>query len=475
MVIMMSIIMISTNQRCNAVASLIGLFCHSTSAPELVIEVLARAGLSVSLTAIHAMITSLSRNSSEGIRHLAQTLLGAFAYDNFDMDFKSWLPTVEKPGSTLQHATSALIFPLEHGVTAEDLKCASQLWKSDPLNPSVPPEQRRPRRTWADCVPPPGTSSEGPGVQTRLLAWHFRRALVLLCPGLAHFREKLGTPETLLQIPVMKTTHVPCRAMDINQSTHDGQAQIIENLLAQANLGDPTDFPGVHDLDDHVLLFHGDLGTGERIQGIRESRAIEAKGTRRLQFVVFVLGLFHLQMACADAIWRMYIEPKELRTDPNGLYQHMCKIRPHDSGRIGSKPGFRLMHDLIHQCADGRMLDVWRVEVNRRNPDHATLEDFASSTPTWEAIEAMSLSLVASYVDKPASQDGDFRNASLVLGRLLLYVELCHAMKHGDIGRVERTFLHWVFVFKKVGKHKYATELVRIMNELNHVYPPRLA
>ncbi|TFK78632.1 hypothetical protein K466DRAFT_507002 [Polyporus arcularius HHB13444] len=153
----------------------------------------------------------------------------------------------------------------------------------------------------------------------------------------------------------------------------------------------------------------------------------------------------------------------------------MCKIRPHDSGRIGSKPGFRLMHDLIHQCADGRMLDVWRVEVNRRNPDHATLEDFASSTPTWEAIEAMSLSLVASYVDKPASQDGDFRNASLVLGRLLLYVELCHAMKHGDIGRVERTFLHWVFVFKKVGKHKYATELVRIMNELNHVYPPGLA
>ncbi|TFK78704.1 hypothetical protein K466DRAFT_606732 [Polyporus arcularius HHB13444] len=133
------------------------------------------------------------------------------------------------------------------------------------------------------------------------------------------------------------------------------------------------------------------------------------------------------------------------------------------------------MHDLIHQCADGRMLDVWRVEVNRRNPGHATLEDFASSTPTWEAIEAISLSLVASYVDKPASQDGDFRNASLVLGRLLLYVELCHAMKHGDIGRVERTFLHWVFVFKKVGKHKYATELVRIMNELNHVYPPGLA
>ncbi|KAI0717550.1 hypothetical protein C8T65DRAFT_571664, partial [Cerioporus squamosus] len=135
LVIIMSILMISTNQQCNALASLVGLFCHSTSAPELVIEVLSRAGLSISLTAIHDMINSLSRNSSEGIRRLAKTLLGAFAYDNFDMDFKSWLPTVEKPGSTLQHATSALIFPLEHGVTPEDLKCSSELWKTDPLNP----------------------------------------------------------------------------------------------------------------------------------------------------------------------------------------------------------------------------------------------------------------------------------------------------------------------------------------------------
>ncbi|KAI0717551.1 hypothetical protein C8T65DRAFT_804900 [Cerioporus squamosus] len=263
--------------------------------------------------------------------------------------------------------------------------------------------------------------------------------------------------------------------MDINQSTHDGQAQIIESLLAQANLGDPSDFPGVHDLDDQVLLFHGDLGTGERIQGIRESRSIEQNGSRRLQYVVFVLGLFHLQMACADAIWRMYIEPKELRTDPNGLYQHMCKIRPHDSGRIGSKPGFRLIHDLVHQCAAGRMLDVWRVEASKRNAAHSSLEKFAASQPSWEDVEALSLDLVSTYVDKPAAKDEDFRNSSLILARLLLYVELCHAMKHGDIGRVERTFLPWVFVFKKVGKHKYATELVRIMNLLNHVYPPRLA
>ncbi|RPD54026.1 hypothetical protein L227DRAFT_512401 [Lentinus tigrinus ALCF2SS1-6] len=280
LVIITSIMMISTNQRCNALASLVGLFCHSTSAPELVIEVLSRTGLSISLTAIHDMITSLSRNSSEAIRWLAKTLLCAFAYDNFDMDFKSSVPTVEKPGSTLQHATSALIFPLEHGVVPADLKFASELWHTDPCNPFLPEDDRPPRRTWVDCMPPPHPGM-GPDVQTRILAWHFRHALVTHCEAFTHLRAKLGMPETILQIPVKKTTHIPCRAMDINQSTHDGQAQIIENLLAQAMLGDPSDYPSICDLDDQVLLFHGDLGTGERIQGIRMSRSIEETPSRR--------------------------------------------------------------------------------------------------------------------------------------------------------------------------------------------------
>ncbi len=127
-------------------------------------------------------------------------------------------------------------------------------------------------------------------------------------------------------------------------------------------------------------------------------------------------------MVCADTLWRMYIEPKELRSDPNGLYQHMCKIHPHDSGRIGSKPGFRLMHDLVHQCAAGRMLDVWRTEAAKQNAAHATLEKFAASKPTWEHLEATSLDLVSAYIDKPTAKDEEFRNSSLILGQLLLYM-----------------------------------------------------
>ncbi|THH23068.1 hypothetical protein EUX98_g8113 [Antrodiella citrinella] len=263
--------------------------------------------------------------------------------------------------------------------------------------------------------------------------------------------------------------------MDINQSTADGQSQIIENLFSQANIGDPADTPGVEDIGEHVIFMHGDLGTGERLHSVKKSRSIESTRVRRLQPVVFVMGLFHLQMSAADAIWKMFIEPTRLRTDPDGLYQHACRARPHESGKIGSKPGFRLMHDLIYQCGNARMLDVWRVEAQKRNRSHTSLSDFAASKPTWDYIVAMSLKLVESYLDKPFAKDKLYRNNSLILARLLQYMELSHAMKHGDIGRVQETFMHWVAVFKTVGKHKYATELITIMNNLKYVFPPRMA
>ncbi|KAI0083556.1 hypothetical protein BDY19DRAFT_1079007 [Irpex rosettiformis] len=352
----MSIIMFSMNQKCNALATAMGMFFHSANTPELVVEVFAHAGLSVSTTSIHSMIASLSKSANE--------------------------------------------------------------------------------------------------------------------EAFEQFQSNLGMPETILQIPVTKTTHIPCRAMDIDQSTVDGQAEILESLFTQANIGDPSDVSGVEDISDYVVLVHGDLGTGERLHGSQDSRSIERTPVRGLRNPLFVMGLFHLQMAAADAIWRMFIKPKSQRTEPNCLYQQACKIRPHDSGRIGSQPGFRLMHDLILQCTSARILDVWRAAISKLS--HLSLESYAQSA-SWSDIIELSHGLVKDYLDQPLRGDQEFRNNTLILGRLLDYIELTHAMKYGDIGRVEATFLKWVFIFKSVGKHKYASQLIKTMNDLRFVYPPRLA
>jgi hypothetical protein len=78
------------------------------------------------------------------------------------------------------------------------------------------------------------------------------------------------------------------------------------------------------------------------------------------------------------------------------------------------------------------------------------------------------------YIDKPNADDLEFRNNSIMLGHLLQYIELAHAMKHGDIGRIEAMFLYWALVFKNVHKHKYATYLIKLMVDMKYVYPEPL-
>ncbi|KZP33813.1 hypothetical protein FIBSPDRAFT_881330 [Athelia psychrophila] len=76
---------------------------------------------------------------------------------------------------------------------------------------------------------------------------------------------------------------------------------VIENLCRQAGVGDSGE---KRDINDRVIIIHGDRLTGERIESIRDTRSAKATSWRRLQYTVYVPGLFHLKMACVDAIWR---------------------------------------------------------------------------------------------------------------------------------------------------------------------------
>ncbi|KIJ18396.1 hypothetical protein PAXINDRAFT_41987, partial [Paxillus involutus ATCC 200175] len=63
------------------------------------------------------------------IQSLGQTLTAAHAYDNFDVDLKSTVHTVEKSSDSLKHLMSGLLFPLSHGIKKEDLWCSHLLWQ----------------------------------------------------------------------------------------------------------------------------------------------------------------------------------------------------------------------------------------------------------------------------------------------------------------------------------------------------------
>jgi hypothetical protein len=61
-------------------------FLQSCNAPETLRELLAHMGVSVVTTTINSAIKSLSKQADVAIRHLGQSLLVSYAYNNLDVE-----------------------------------------------------------------------------------------------------------------------------------------------------------------------------------------------------------------------------------------------------------------------------------------------------------------------------------------------------------------------------------------------------
>ncbi|EMD35388.1 hypothetical protein CERSUDRAFT_23404, partial [Gelatoporia subvermispora B] len=276
--------------------------------------------------------------------------------------------------------------------------------------------------------------------------WKFMADLVEYGPEYFwKFKDGLGEPEPVEQISLVKSQQIPVKAMDINESTTAGNIDALTNLFRQMGVGSTAEesSPGCQDIGDHVTLVHGDLSTAERVESLRQSRSDETTSWRRFQSVVFVMGLFHLKMACADAIWKLYIQPKAARLDETCMMEHVAEIRPKETIKMGSKPGFRRMHEVIQHVGVVSRLDCWRLEVERVHKC-SSLEEWAKLSPTWEDVQQIAKALTLNYVagnnlsnirSQPQQERDKQNENSLLLQRdCLLYEEITHAMNAGDIG-----------------------------------------
>ncbi|KAI5982402.1 hypothetical protein EDD15DRAFT_2144998, partial [Pisolithus albus] len=241
-VVLMSILMQSTNQKANALQSVLGIFFQSAHTPQKVIDMLARIGVSISTETINGAIRSLSAESQNHLRTLGQSLLASYAYDNFDVDLKLHVPTVEKSHDSLKHLMSGLIFPLGHGVTTEDLMCSEELWGQSAINPHVEETRLPSRATWRVLlsINPEASTPNRLTCQEHFNAWMF---LSDLCThGPEYFRtlkRDITEPEVIDQIPLIKTDLVAARAMDVNNSTISGNIRAVVDLLRQGGIHDP--------------------------------------------------------------------------------------------------------------------------------------------------------------------------------------------------------------------------------------------
>ncbi|KAF8203332.1 hypothetical protein BJ912DRAFT_920473 [Pholiota molesta] len=246
-------------------------------------------------------------------------------------------------------------------------------------------------------------------------AWKILQNLVHHGPEYFHqFKRVLGDPEVVNVIPVTKTQQIPLRC-----------------------IGDPIDNPqAAVPIGNRAVPIAGDLLMLQHDHSLQESRAEEATPWHRFQGLVSIMGLFHFKMACADAIWHIFIHPKPARidADPTSLMAYVSEMCPKEMGKIKTKPGFHCMHEVIQHVGIASRLDLWWLEVKKRSVQHLTLKSFADSKPTWKDLCSMAEFMAQNYVANDnlytlcewpdQEHDKQYENALIQQQYFLLYKEL---------------------------------------------------
>ena len=97
-------------------------------------------------------------------------------------------------------------------------------------------------------------------------AWKFLHDLISFGPKYFHkYRHELEDPEVIEQIPLVKTSQVPNKALDSSTNVPVQNAEALEAFFQQAGISDGTENPKVHNINNQVTLVFGNLLTGKHI------------------------------------------------------------------------------------------------------------------------------------------------------------------------------------------------------------------
>lgn len=271
---------------------------------------------------------------------------------------------------------------------------------------------------------------------------------------------------TLSPLTVSKTIAYPLPSMKIDQSSTVGNLEVIDTIIKDVLRLPPAWFD-----NGCRVIVAGDQLTVQWLSTLKYLKEINNSVYNQLEWAHPVLQLFHLQMLlCSIILHTHYGTTKE----PGSLsYNKALLERKHISQKDFD---YHASDDLLQHTFDAMVRRIWEVEMGTEDLDLAGkgLDDCEICDLVATKVEILCEKHLMPSQHQEDSYSPLNKNVTLFLRHMAIYIELCTAIKAGDISQIQES-LKWITVMLQAGSTKnYANELLHIHCGLRYVWTPEM-
>ena len=302
--------------------------------------------------------------------------------------------------------------------------------------------------------------------------------------------------KTLFQMPIMKSEVFTLPTLDLDESTIDGNAAILETLVGSIGFT-------LEGLQESIIPISGDQMTLGRIRGVQELR-VRDRLEHRAKYAEPWMGFLHFGFATVDVIKRCNSGTAG-GGDPGSLSTFVQLLGR--TGILDSKPNFNAIHRLVEEIGEAsnlagfmevagvktmaeleRKIETcdWIDLVDKVYEEYFPLNKVGAlranalreATILYEeklddvrAVRAtrrtqaqkdfLALSKpVFIQAESDKQRDLAYENSLLLMQQVMVHHDFYCAMRKGDLGRLEKSLELFLVLFEGSGKGNYAQELL---------------
>ncbi|KAF9488430.1 hypothetical protein BDN71DRAFT_1347373, partial [Pleurotus eryngii] len=492
------------NQLISLVPSLISLLFFANNTSRVVYQALGRFGICTSYSTVHDHLKKLGCDAGATIQEIGTTISRGgdhflILFDNINKHHRVWHQTVSQADEVKSGTAATVIRMFSVPYDAMNSKhfrnnCA---------------KRRREKLTTKWLLKDIDTNHiTAVGSVTLLRIW------VKYVPSLAKFSNHVAKLEATLNkhpIELHKLDIYPLRTSGIDESTTAGNSDVLRNIT-HSQLGMDND-----DFKDLLMPVAGDQLTVDRIRKLKGYTLKDISEYSRHAWALPVIQLWHMKWAFLKAIYKAHWAPNTGKR-LFGLH-HDCDTLGHTKLNP-TKCDFYPHHHAVTETFEISCLGVLRLPPASGSPpasqskstkklldylNHAFSAVGSLVSKEFSFLEDLAAVAYRRYLTTAAYEDcmddgpiptgdadlsgsdnndnddewkwkGDqgMANLALQLRDSFWYYEMCHAISHGDIGRVMEIIKILCFYFWGSGSTNYGNELLELACNFLYEYPDDL-